>query len=528
MKRFIRSGVEWGIRMLGNNLGTQTLDFQDVRAAKPLLEMRGISKLYPGVQALHNVDLELHRGEVVALIGENGAGKSTLLQVLAGATTPDAGELRIDGELVRLHSPADAQKLGIATVYQEFNLFQALTVAENVLFHNMPRRFGMIDWARARELAQTYVDRVGAGIDVSRRVAELSVAEQQMVEIAKALARDARVLVLDEPTAVLGGSDVDELFRIVRDLRADGVGVIFVSHRLEEVFGLADRFVVLKDGELVGQGDVADVDHDSLVSMMVGRELDQASHRVRSSVRDEVLLQVEGLRRDGVFEDISFTVNSGEVVGLAGLRGAGRTEVARAIFGADQLDGGAVLLRGAPVRIGSPGRAVALGIGLVPEERKTQGILTNLSAPPNISLARTAKTRSLLAFPRGERSVADRHIQNLGIRIPRVDQPTIQLSGGNQQKVVLAKWLEADVSVLILDEPTRGIDVGAKAEVYETIRDLCAQGIGVLLISSELPEVLALSDRILVMYRGRITAELPADQASEERIASYAVGAAHA
>jgi ABC-type sugar transport system ATPase subunit len=528
MKRFITTGVEWRIRMPGNHLGTQTLDLQSDRASEPLLKMRGISKLYPGVQALRNVDLELRQGEVVALIGENGAGKSTLLKILAGATTPDAGELHIDGELVAFQGPGDAEKLGIATVYQEFNLFQALTVAENVLFHNMPRRFGVIDWARARELAQTYMDRVGTGIDVSRRVAELSVAERQMVEIAKALARDARVLVLDEPTAVLGGSDVDELFRIVRDLRADGVGVIFVSHRLEEVFGLADRFVVLKDGELAGQGDVGDADHDSLVSMMVGRELDQASHRVRSSIREEALLQVEGLCRHGVFEDISFTVNAGEVVGLAGLRGAGRTEVARAIFGADPLDEGRILLHGAPVRIGSPGRAVARGIGLVPEERKTQGILTNLSTPPNISLARTAKTRRLLAFPRGERRIADRHIRDLGIRIPRVDQPTIQLSGGNQQKVVLAKWLEADVSVLILDEPTRGIDVGAKAEVYETIRDLCAQGIGVLLISSELPEVLALSDRILVMYRGRITAELPAAEASEERIASYAVGGARA
>jgi ABC-type sugar transport system ATPase subunit len=491
-----------------------------------LLELRAITKSYPGVRALDAVDIDLRSGEVLALVGENGAGKSTLIKVLSGAEQPDSGEIRVDGDVVVLHAPADAARLGIATVYQEFNLFPALTVAENVMFGRVPRRHGLLHWGRARADAQAILDRIGAAIDADRKVAELSVAEQQMVEIAKALVRHVRILILDEPTAVLGGHDVEQLTLMVERLRDTGVGIIFISHRLDEVFGLADRYAVLKDGQPAGNGNVADIDHDGLVSKMVGREI---SHERRaSSARDDELLRVEGLTRHGVFRDVTFSLRSGEVLGVAGLRGAGRTEVARAIFGADRVDAGTVHLAGDAVHISSPGGAIRRGIGLVPEERKTQGLLVNLPTPPNVSLARHTKCRALLASPGAERSVARDYVARLRIRIPRLDQPTVQLSGGNQQKVVLAKWLAAGVSVLILDEPTRGIDIGAKAEVYETIRGLCADGIGVLLISSDLPELLTLSDRVVVMCQGRLVAELDGDTATEELVMSHAVGGAHA
>ena len=311
---------------------------------------------------------------------------------------------------------------------------------------------------------------------------------------------------------------------MVERLRDSGVGVIFVSHRLDEVFGLADRYAVLKDGRPAGRGDVADIDHDGLVAKMVGREI--SHERQASSALDDELLRVEGLTRHGAFQDVSFALRAGEVLGVAGLRGAGRTEVARAIFGADPVDAGTVHLAGEAVNIGSPGEAIRRGIGLVPEERKTQGLLVNLPIAPNVSLARHAKRRALVASPVGELAVARDYVERLRIRVPRLDQPTVQLSGGNQQKVVLAKWLEAGVSVLILDEPTRGIDIGAKAEVYETIRGLCAEGIGVLLISSELPELLTLSDRVVVMCQGRLVAELDGNTATEELVMSHAVGGA--
>ncbi|MEZ5218850.1 MAG: sugar ABC transporter ATP-binding protein [Ilumatobacteraceae bacterium] len=487
-----------------------------------MLELRSISKSYPGVRALDRVDLDLHAGEVLALVGENGAGKSTLIKILSGAAQPDSGEILIDGEPVRLQTPADADRLGIATVYQEFNLFPALTVAENVMFGRLPRRHGLLDWSQTRDRAQAILDRLGTDIDASRRVADLSVAEQQMVEIAKALVREVRVLILDEPTAVLGGHDVEQLTAMVDRLRESGVGVIFVSHRLDEVFDLADRYAVLKDGQPAGRGDVTDIDHDGLVAKMVGREI--SHERQASSARGDELLRVEGLTRHGAFHDVSFTLHAGEVLGVAGLRGAGRTEVARAIFGADRIDAGTIHLSGEAVDVSSPSVAIRRGIGLVPEERKTQGLLVNLPTPPNVSLARHTKRRALIASPAGERATATEYVERLRIRVPRLDQPTVQLSGGNQQKVVLAKWLEAGVSVLILDEPTRGIDIGAKAEVYETIRALCAAGIGVLLISSELPELLTLSDRIAVMCQGGLVAVLDGDTATEELVMSHAVG----
>jgi ABC-type sugar transport system ATPase subunit len=488
-----------------------------------LLEMRGISKHFLGVQALQDVALSVDRGEVLALVGENGAGKSTLIKILSGAQRPDAGEVLIDGEPVALNSPVDSERYGIATVYQELNLFPALSVAENLLFGRYPKRGNAIDWRETRAESRRFLGELGVHLDVDRKVGELSVAERQMLEIAKSLHREVRVLILDEPTAVLGGSDVDALLDMVKALRDRGVAVIFVSHRLEEVFDLADHYVVLKDGRRTGAGRIAETDHDGLVSMMVGREL---AHMPEATARprEEVVLAVDGLRRDGVLDEINFELHRGEVLGVAGLRGAGRTELARAIFGADPLSAGRVTVNGREVTATTPGAAVNGGIGLVPEDRKSQGLFLGLSSAQNIPVVRLASKRRWLVSPRDERRLAQEYVEKLRIRLPDVAAPVGTLSGGNQQKVVLAKWLEADVDVLILDEPTRGVDVGAKREIYEIIRALCARGVGVILISSELPEVLEMSDRILVMHQGHVTAEIDRSAATEELVMSYAVG----
>jgi len=485
------------------------------------LEVRGLSKAFRGVQALRDVSFCLQAGEVLALIGENGAGKSTLIRILAGAHAPDAGEVLLDGRPAEITGPAGAEALGVATVYQELSLFPELTVTENLLFNRYPGR-GRIDWRSARREAGALLAELGLTVSPAQRVRELSVADKQMIEIAKALRRDARVLILDEPTAVLGGADVDRLLALVQDLTRRGVSVIFVSHRLEEVFGLADRYVVLKDGELTGAGAIADTTHDELVSKMVGRDFVRGGREPGAEIGEPVL-QVEGLSRPGVLSDISFSVRAGEVLGIAGLRGAGRTELARAVFGADPHTG-TVLLHGKPVRIPDPLQAIRAGIGLVPEERKTQGLVVGQSCATNISLVSLLKRGRRTVRPAADQAVARRYIEKLHIKTPGPEAPVGTLSGGNQQKVVLAKWLEAGVDLLILDEPTRGIDIGAKQEIYTLIRQLCAEGLAIIVISSELPEVLALSDRILVMHQGEVTAELPGDTATEEEIMSHAVG----
>ncbi|GAB3155172.1 sugar ABC transporter ATP-binding protein [Amycolatopsis stemonae] len=485
------------------------------------LAVRGLTKAFRGTQALRDVGFSLQAGEVLALIGENGAGKSTLIRILSGAHAPDSGEVFLDGDPAAISGPAGAEALGIATVYQELSLFPELTVTENLLFNSYPGR-GRIDWRAARREAAALLAELGLTVSPDQRVRELSVADKQMIEIAKALRRNARVLILDEPTAVLGGADVDRLLALVRDLTRRGVSVIFVSHRLEEVFGLADRYVVLKDGELTGEGAIADTTHDELVSKMVGRDFVRGSREPGAELGEPVL-QVEGLSRPGVLSDISFSVRAGEVLGIAGLRGAGRTELARAIFGADPHTG-TVRLHGKTVRITDPLQAIKAGIGLVPEERKTQGLVVGQSCATNISLVSLLKRGRRTVRPAADHAVARRHIEQLRIKTPGPQAPVGTLSGGNQQKVVLAKWLEAGVDVLILDEPTRGIDIGAKQEIYTLIRDLCAQGLAIVVISSELPEVLALSDRILVMHQGEVTAELPGGTATEEEIMSHAVG----
>lgn len=485
------------------------------------LQVEGASKSFLGVQALDDVSFDLAPGEILALIGENGAGKSTLIRILAGAHQPDSGVIRLNGDIATIANPADAERLGIATVYQELSLFPELTVAENLLFSTFVSR-ATVRWRDVRKEARRFLAEMGLHVDVDAPVAALSIAEKQMLEIAKAVHRDVQILILDEPTAVLGGADVDRLLALVRSLAERGVSIIFVSHRLSEVFGLADRFLVLKDGRKTGEGRIADTNHDALVSMMVGRDFEYSVGAKNADLGD-VLLEALSITRQGVLDDISLSVRSGEVVGIAGLRGAGRTELARAIFGADSRDAGTVRVAGAEVPA-NPTGAVRAGIGLVPEERKSQGLFTALSTAANVPMGRFVASDAKIASPRKDRASALEYKRKLRIKVADVTAPVATLSGGNQQKVVLAKWLEAGVRVLILDEPTRGIDIGAKQEIYELITDLCRAGLGVVVISSELPEVIALSHRVLVMHQGQIAAELTGNEITEEDIMHYAVG----
>ncbi|MEV8523617.1 sugar ABC transporter ATP-binding protein [Streptomyces sp. NPDC052000] len=491
-------------------------------AAEELLRVEGIRKSFPGVVALDGVDFDLRRGEVHVLLGENGAGKSTLIKVLSGAHRPDGGRILAAGREVRIHGAQDAERLGIATIHQEFNLVPELTVAENIFLGRQPRRFGMIDRRRMEADAQALLQRVGLDVSPRAKVRELGIARLQMVEIAKALSLDARVLIMDEPTAVLTSEEVDKLFRIVRDLRDDGVGTVFITHHLEEIAALGDRVTVLRDGRSVGQVPAA-TPEDELVRLMVGRSIEQQYPRERPDP-GRPLLSVRGLTRHGVFHDVSFEVRAGEVVGLAGLVGAGRTEVARAVFGADPYDAGTVDVRGESVARGDVNAAMGAGVGLVPEDRKGQGLVLDASVQENLGLVTLrSATRAGLVDLKGQRADATRVAGQLGVRMAGLDQRVRTLSGGNQQKVVIGKWLLADTQVLILDEPTRGIDVGAKVEIYQLINELTASGRAVLMISSDLPEVLGMSDRVLVMAQGRIVGELPARVATQDAVMALAV-----
>jgi ABC-type sugar transport system ATPase subunit len=489
----------------------------------PLLEGRGLGKTYARVTVLNGVSFTLAPAEILALVGENGAGKSTLIKILSGAIQADPGsEVLIDGRPVTLHAPEDADRNGIVTVYQEFSLFPDLSITENLFFGEFVRTSRPISWGHLHGRAEELLASMDVHLPVRRRVSSLSVADRQMVEIAKALHRRARVMILDEPTAVLGGRDVDRLLEMVRQLKARGVAVIFVSHRLNEIFGLADSYLVLRDGQQVARGAIAQTNADELVRNMVGRQIAKTGGREDIPSGDAELLRVDGLTRAGVLHDVSFTVHSGEVVGIAGLRGAGRTELVRAIFGADRIDAGRIYVGGQEKRICAPHAAIGAGLGLVPEDRGTQGLFKNLSALQNMFMA---STRGRVIDHRSEKRRARSHVERLKIRLPGLSTLVGRLSGGNQQKVVLAKWLEAGVRVLLLDEPTRGIDVASKAQIYSLVRELCRNGVGIVLISSELPEVLENSDRVLVMHRGTIAVELPHALATEEAVISYAVGA---
>jgi ABC-type sugar transport system ATPase subunit len=498
-------------------------------ATEPILEAENIDKRFPGVHALDNVSLTITPGEVHAVVGENGAGKSTLMKILAGAYGPDRGTIRIDGEAVTIENPRAAQDLGIITIYQELSLVDALSVGENVFLGDLPTRSGgswRVDWPTVWSRAAELLERVGLRIRPQTRVRDLSVAQKQMVEIARALARNVRVLILDEPTSSLTERETEKLFEIISQLRNRGVGIIYISHRLGEVFRIAQQVTVLRDGIVVGSLPVRDASEDLLVRMMVGRDLARLFTEARASDAP-VRLEVRGLSRRGVLHDVSLSLRGGEIVGLAGLVGAGRTELARCLFGADSISEGEILLDGAKVDIRSPGHAVDLGIALVPEDRKLQALILGMGVRENLSLPVLDRLGSpFVPSRRRERALASDYIRSLTIRTPHMEQRVSALSGGNQQKVVIARWLATKPKVLILDEPTRGIDVGAKAEVHALIARLAEQGVAILMISSELPEILGMSHRILVMRGGRIVAEIPRQDATEESIMAAATGQA--
>lgn len=500
-----------------------------IAAAPPLLEMRGISKQYPGVKALDDVDLALQRGEVLALMGENGAGKSTLMKVLGGAVRPDAGTILIDGVQQSIASPLVARAAGVAVIYQEFNLVPGLSARENIFLGLEQTTAGFVRAGDERRKAEQLLDRVGVAVRPDVACRRLTVAQQQAVEIAKALAVDARIIVMDEPTATLTPQEVEKLFAVIADLTRQGIAVIYVSHRLEEIEAIADRVQVLRDGQSVACRPAAQLPRRELIELMVGRSLEEEFPKRDRSIGQPRLV-VRGLSRGKHVRGVSFEVRAGEIVALAGLVGAGRTETVRLIFGADRADQGEIELDGTRLAIRTPQDAISAGICLLTEDRKHQGLVLSQSVLHNFALpnlhrfARGGWTGAGWIDAGSERSAFAGYAEALRIRANAVDRPAGTLSGGNQQKVVLAKWLESASEVLIFDEPTRGIDVGAKVEIYNLMNDLAAKGKAVLMVSSELPEVLGMADRVLVMHEGRITGEITdARTATQADILSLAI-----
>jgi rhamnose transport system ATP-binding protein len=493
----------------------------------PLLGLDGVSVSFGAVRALQDARLELEAGEVHGLVGENGAGKSTLVKVLAGVHGPDAGSVRLDGRDVAFAGPADARAAGIAVIYQEPTLFPDLSVAENIFMGRQPLgRLRRIDTVAMRRRTTDLFARLGVPVDPDRPARGLSIADQQLVEIAKALSFDARVLVMDEPTAALSGVEVERLFAVARSLRDAGAAVLFISHRFDEIFDLCDRVTVMRDGRWISTDPIGVLTIDQLVRRMVGREVSSMYPKGDAAVR-EARLEVRGLTRRDSFADVTFTVHGGEIVALAGLVGAGRTEVIRAVFGVDRYDAGEVAVGGARLPPGDTAAAIAAGVALVPEDRRAQGLVMELSVERNATLPRRwSLSRLGLLLGGAERRSARTWTERLRVRAGRLSDPVSTLSGGNQQKVVLAKWLSTEPRVLIVDEPTRGIDVGTKAEVHRLLSELAAGGVAVLMVSSELPEVLGMADRILVMHEGRLVADIPRAHAHEESIMLAATGQA--
>jgi len=497
---------------------------------EPLLRMSLISKRFPGVQALDDASLEVLPGEIHALLGENGAGKSTLIKILSGAQQPDSGTIEFGGQSVTFVSPHDAQRRGIVTIYQEFTLTPNMTIAENVFIGREPGLGVFVDWRKMASETRAITKRLGLELQPMSIVRGLSVAEQQMVEIARALSMKSRLIVMDEPTSALSSAEVEKLFRIIRELKAHGLSIIFVTHRLEEVMQICDRYTVLRDGRLVGSGAIANTTIDGIIRLMVGRQVNALfAHREKTPAGD-VVLAVEGLNRRGnaqdqnasVLADVGFEVHRGEILGVAGLVGAGRTEMARAVFGADPFDSGRVFVDGRQVRIRSPQNAIRHGIGLVPEDRKQQALFLALAVRVNLSMASHQRIMRWGVFmdETAERAMVEEFRKRLNIRMASPEQLIASLSGGNQQKVTLARWLALRPKVLIVDEPTRGIDIVAKVEVHNLLFEMARSGIAVVAISSELPEVLAISDRIITMREGRISGEIKGENATEEVLMS--------
>lgn len=488
------------------------------------IALRGVGKQFGGVFALHAVDFDVRAGEVHALLGENGAGKSTLVKILAGIYRPDEGTMEIDGTPVAFSSPTQSIQAGVGVVHQELSLFPDLDIAENIYLGRYERRMGVVHWGKVYANARQHLNDLGVRMDVRTKVRELSVAERQIVEIAKALSLNAQVLVLDEPTAALSASEVDDFFAIVRSLRDRGTAIVFVGHRLEEIRTIADRVTILRDSTRVLTGDARQMTTEELIAHMVGRKLDSLFPKIDVEPGD-VALAVKNLSRSGAFRDVNLTVRKGEIVGLCGLVGAGRTELARVLFGIDHADSGTIEIDHVPVQIRSPGAAMRQGIALVPEDRHEQGVVLDWSIAQNITLAILARiTRWGLIRRRQESNLAGKYVRDFNIKCSSSAQVIGTLSGGNQQKIVLAKWLATQPRILILDEPTRGVDIGTKADVHRLISSLAAQGIAIVLISSELPEIIGMSDRIVVLHEGRVTGEFAQHEANQQVLMTAATG----
>jgi len=494
----------------------------------PLLQISSISKAFAGVQALAGVSFELRPGEVHALVGENGAGKSTLIKLITGAHQPDSGTLTVQGQLLSENDPVLSKRLGIACIYQQPALFPDLTVAENLAI-NLERGgpWRIINWKQRREQAQQLLQRVGARISPDTTVSQLTMPQQQLVEIAGALGANARILIMDEPTASLAEAEVANLLKVIRELKAQGVGIIYISHRLEELFGIADRVTVLRDGALVTTQPMSEVSQSELIRLMVGREISAVFPKQQVPI-GAIALETRGLNCAAAgTHNVSLQVHTGEILGLVGLVGAGRTELAKTIFGLTPADSGQILLRGQPLKVTSPASAVSHGIAYVPEDRRRHGVILDLPVAQNATLAvlKEMANYGILNFAR-ERELASSYVSQLFIKTASLETPVGNLSGGNQQKVALARWLATKPSVLILDEPTQGIDVGAKAEIHRLMGDLTRQGMAIIMISSELPEVLGMSDRIAVMRGGTIVGEFSREEATQEKILHLALGGA--
>jgi ribose transport system ATP-binding protein len=491
----------------------------------PVLHFENLTKRFPGVVALDGVTFSVRQGEVHALVGENGAGKSTLIKIVTGVYQKTSGEVFFEGKPVNFLSPHEALRHGIAAIYQEFNLIPALTVAENIFMgHHFVRRSVFVDWNRIRQEAQKLMRFLDVDIDVDQKVRDLGVAKKQVVEIAKALSHQAKVLIMDEPTATLAQKEIEGLFRIIRFLKSEGVTIVYISHRLEEIYEVCDTVTVLRDGHHIATRNVKDVSMEDLIRMMVGREVVEKFPRVVHTAGEEVL-RVEGLTRRGVLENISFALRKGEILCIAGMVGSGRTELLRAIYGVDPVDEGKIYVRGREVEIRSPLDAINHGIALLPEERKVQGLVLLLSVLDNLGLPilPSVSARGFVNDLR-LRSIAQDMVNHMNIKTPSLYQKVMYLSGGNQQKVVLGKWFARKCDIYLFDEPTRGIDVGAKVEIYHLMNRLLERGASIIMVSSELPEVLAMSDRILVMREGRIVGELHKEEATKEAILRLALG----
>ncbi len=493
------------------------------RSQTPLLEMKGITKQFPGVLALDNVTLTVYPGEVLALVGENGAGKSTLMKILSGVYKKDAGEILLDGKPVEISGPLHARQLGISIIYQELNVLNNMNITENIFVGREKKKNGFVDKKLQHEEARRLLSRVGLEVDPHTRTGRLSTAQKQMVEVAKALSTHARMIIMDEPTSSLTDKETEMLFGIIRKLRADGVAIVFISHRMNEIFEISDRIAVMRDGQMIQSMDAAEATEQKVIAAMVGRDVNNLFVKEPAPI-GEVALEVKNLSTKHFLKDISFNVRAGEIVGFAGLVGAGRSEVMRAVFGIDPRETGEIFVRGRPVNIRTTVDALRAGLGFVPEDRKEQGLILKMSVQHNASIAALPSvSKGGFLDKKRERRLAGEYIDKLRVKTPSQEQRVMNLSGGNQQKVVIAKWMATHPSVLILDEPTRGIDVGAKKEIHLLMSELVAQGVAIIMISSELPEILGMSDRIYVMHDGRIKGEIARGEATQESVMKMAI-----